>query len=50
MLTTRLLLRFFISQSPSIFFPLTSDHGKIVQVDVVADPDRLAQLELAVLD
>jgi RNA polymerase sigma-70 factor (ECF subfamily) len=25
-------------------------HGKIIQVDVIADPDRLAQLELAVLE
>jgi hypothetical protein len=25
-------------------------HGKIVEVDVIADPERLRQLDLAVLD
>ena len=35
---------------PRIVFGFTIAHGKIVEVELVADPERLRQLDLAVLD
>jgi hypothetical protein len=33
----------------SVVFGFTITRGKIVEIDVVADPERLRQLDLAVL-
>jgi len=35
---------------PQVVFGFTITRGKIVQIDLVADPERLRQLDLAVLD
>ena len=35
---------------PRVVFEFTIEHGKIVTIDLVADPERLRQLELTVLD
>ncbi|MGH2356253.1 MAG: hypothetical protein ACRDJN_32000 [Chloroflexota bacterium] len=35
---------------PRVVFGLTIMRGKIVAIDLVADPARLRQLDLAVLD
>ena len=35
---------------PTVVFGFTITHGKIVEIDLVADPERLRQLDLATLD
>jgi RNA polymerase sigma-70 factor (ECF subfamily) len=35
---------------PRVVFGFTITRGKIVAIDVLADPERLRQLDLAVLD
>jgi RNA polymerase sigma-70 factor (ECF subfamily) len=35
---------------PRVVFGFTIVHGKIVEIDLVADPDRLRELDLAILD
>jgi hypothetical protein len=35
---------------PRVVFEFTITHGQIVQIDVLADPERLRQLDLAILD
>jgi hypothetical protein len=35
---------------PRVVFGLTIARGKIVEIDLVADPERLRHLDLAVLD
>ncbi len=35
---------------PRVVFPLSISRGKIVEIDLVADPERLRQLDLVVLD
>ena len=39
-----------LGQQPMSVMGFTVTDGKIVEIDVVADPDRLRQLDLAVLD
>jgi RNA polymerase sigma-70 factor (ECF subfamily) len=34
---------------PRVVFGFTITHGKIVEIDLVADPERLRQLDLAFL-
>jgi RNA polymerase sigma-70 factor (ECF subfamily) len=35
---------------PRVVFDFTITHGKIVAIDLIADPARLRQLDLAVLN
>jgi hypothetical protein len=35
---------------PRVVFGFTITHGRIVAIDILADPERLDQLDLAVLD
>jgi hypothetical protein len=35
---------------PLVVFDFTSIHGKIIEIDMIADPERLRQLDLAALD
>jgi RNA polymerase sigma-70 factor (ECF subfamily) len=35
---------------PRVVFEFTITHGQIVQIDVLADPERLRQLDLAIVD
>jgi hypothetical protein len=35
---------------PRVVLGFTISGGKIVEIDVIADPERLRQLDLAVLD
>jgi hypothetical protein len=35
---------------PRVVFGFTITHGKIIEIDILADPERLRRLDLAVLD
>ena len=35
---------------PHVVFDLTIRRGKIVEIDLLADPERLSRLDLAILD
>jgi len=37
------------SGTPRVVFEFTTAHGKIVAINLVADPERLRQFDLAVL-
>jgi hypothetical protein len=38
-----------VAGGPRVVFAFTIQHGKIVQIDLIADPGRLRQLDLVVL-
>ena len=35
---------------PQVAFALTIDRGRIVEIELIADPDRLERMELSFLD
>jgi RNA polymerase sigma-70 factor (ECF subfamily) len=39
-----------VGGQPRVVFQFTTTGGKIVAIDLVADPERLRQLDLAVLN